>query len=775
LTQTIKTTVSDDIRQLIISPNGSFLAILTSHTIHIALLPDSSHLTSPDTTPMRLKTYTLGPTTHVTSQSALASALWHPLGVYGSCLVTVTEDAVVRLWEVSPTDRWSFDRPTLAIDLRKLADGTSLDQNFGASVSGMNKAFSPDSVEMEVASACFGGRGSGGWSPMTLWVAMRQGDVYALCPLLPEKWSPPPMLIPSLSVSIVAKVAAMEDDPEVSEKDRLLSQQQLAWMSDLDKQTPTISEALPAESPADIYTRPLKPGKIPKLQGPFQFELSADESDNELDVLLTDIYVIGAKINAEELMLGEDEDLELSDIEQEGLSMNVICLLSTSGRVTVCLDMEDVQAQWLPQTKSKLRRWEEDTEPPSLLVYEALDTLTSKEQSEHNWPVFSEDAVSRYSCFVTNSSSITFISLSPWVFKLETELREDSDPGVEFRLDLLAKGQSSIRERVFARGGTDNSRLAPLAASAVLRDPDLGYFLLSSTSQGPISLTFEQPDLELSPPSPTAEDDNTKPLLLIDPRPAYEPPAELQKDSALPSLLEKLHHSKYKRLMSEEVRLSPATLSVLTDAHKILSEETHRMGKAASELFRRCQRLQLEMREQIERANHVANLIEEVTGEAENDDEPKIAGNEGIEKRLDAAKEKQQQLMDRLEKLRKKAAKSTNRELTEKEKAWINEVSTIEHAVFPENETESATPTTRRRAMEPWKRYDEIKNLLDELVPQAKEAAEKTAEEEESEHSAIRVPSEIRNAKVKQVMGLLEREQALVDATQRRLETLNMS
>src|SRR6202161_4425151 len=218
---------------------------------------------------MKLKYYTLGPTTHVTSQWGIASALWHPLGVNGTCLVTVTEDAVVRLWELSITDRWSFDRPTLAIDLKKLADGTSVDQDFGASVHGTSKGFSPDSFEMEVASACFAGRGSGGWSPMTLWIAMREGDIYALCPLLPEKWSPPPTLIPSLSVSIVAKVAALEDDQGVSSGSKLLAQQQLQWMTEIDSQEPLHIEAPAGEPPAEVYARPGKPGRVPKLQGPF--------------------------------------------------------------------------------------------------------------------------------------------------------------------------------------------------------------------------------------------------------------------------------------------------------------------------------------------------------------------------------------------------------------------------------------------------------------------------------------------------------------------------
>lgn len=178
--QVLKIPVADDIRQLIISPNTNLLAVLTTHTVHICVLPDSSHLTSDDASPLKPKTYTLGPTTHVTSRAPIASALWHPLGVNGSCVVTVTVDAIVRVWELSTQDRWSFDSPTTSIDLKKLADGTNVDQDFSASVSATSKAFSPDSFEMEVAAASFATKGSGGWNPMTLWVAMREGDVYAL-------------------------------------------------------------------------------------------------------------------------------------------------------------------------------------------------------------------------------------------------------------------------------------------------------------------------------------------------------------------------------------------------------------------------------------------------------------------------------------------------------------------------------------------------------------------------------------------------------------------
>jgi nucleoporin NUP82 len=749
--------------------------------VHIALLPDPSHLTAQDTSPLRLKTYTLGPITHVTSQSAVVSALWHPLGVNGSCLVTVTEDAVVRVWELSTTDRWSFDRPTLAVDLKKLADGTALDQDFGASASGMNKGFSPDSFEMEVASACFASRGSGGWSPMTLWVAMREGDVYALCPLLPERWAPPPTLIPSLSVSIVAKVAALEDDPEISEQSKLLSQQQLAWMSDLDNQDPVITEAPIGQPPAEVYTRPVKPGKIPKLQGPFDFELAPEESEDELDTMLTDIFVIGPKLNAEELMDGEDEDLE--DTYQEGLSAGVVCLLSSSGRVTICLDLDGVEAQWLPSGKSKSRKFIDLSDSPSLLTFHVLETLKREEIFDGGWPMFSPDVNSRYSFFTTHASGITFISLSPWVFRLESELQGNAGPGADFRIDLLVKGQNSIRERLFTEDRSAEAEPLPLAASVAIRDPDLGYFLLSASPHGPIALTFEAPDDEPEvgrSRSPTYEaESEPQPLLLCPPRPVYQPSPSLSSSSALPKFLEQLRHSKYKRLMNEAVRLSPATLTILTEAHKLLSEETHRLGTAAAELFRRCERLQLDLREQIARANEVAYRIEAVIGEdnAADDDTRPLGGNVGIEKRIDDAKRRQQELSDRFEKLKRKAGKggAGGRELSDKEKIWIEEVSTLSEAILPSETTEDSSNDTK--LARPWQRYEEAMALKEEIVKRAEEQAEAEAEGDSNSTigTKVKVPSEIRRQKVKQVMKLLERETALVEGAKGRLERLSLA
>lgn len=702
------------------------------------------------------------------------SALWHPLGVNGSCIVTVTADAIVRLWELSTGDRWSFDTPTTSIDLKKLADGTTLEQDFSASTSATNKGFSPDEFEMEVAAASFASKGTGGWNPMTLWVAMREGDVYALCPLLPQRWAPPPTLIPSLSVSIVATVASIEDDASVEEKEKLLAQQQLQWMGDLDSQEPqVIDSAILGDPPIQVYTRPSRPGVTPRLQGPFDL-LSDPETGDELDTSVTDIVVIGKKTETEDLMLGEDEDyeLDLDTGDQEGLSLAVVCLLSTSGQVRVYLDMDGVQAQWLPpKNKSKNSKPFGEVQTPSLLAFQALDTMTPVEVTEESWPVFSADALSRYNLFVTHHAGITFVSLASWIFRLEGELSGEYEAGTDFRIGLLVNSQSS-RERVYAQPAPDAA--VPLTGCVILRDPDVGYFLLSATPYEPIAITFESPEVDVVPVrreiSPEREREaSMAPLDFYEPRPVYNPPHVFDQGSSLPLLLERLRTSRHKTIVTQEVKLSPLTLQIFTDAHKILSDETYKLGVSAAEIFRRCELLQSELKQQVSKANEVKGKIDTING-ADRDDEIDEADNYMYERRISEARERQESIAKRVENLRKIVGKATTRDLSNKERAFMEEVRNLNASVSgPANSEEERKIKTQSKEL--WKRLESVKQLQAELLADVG-ALKKSGQMELPSTPELRIPQDIRRSKMQHIQGLLSRETALVDAVTSRLEKL---
>lgn len=335
--------ISRNITQLIISPTSDYLAILTSHTIHVAILPDSSHLSSADNSPIRLKTYHVGPTAHVLERSPIASVLWHPHGVNGSCLITITVDAVVRLWELERDNKWSFDSPALAIDLKKLANATSAGEDVSPSKYGTHKGFSPDSFEMEVASACFGTSNQdcvGTWATMTLWVAMREGDIYALCPLLPSKWATSPSHSQSLGTSIACQSSSANDIDEDSKDDRRVTHNQTTWIADILEQHSAIDT-----TPQDpnklrgILRRPVRPGSVPMLQGPFHITPDTDEIFD-----IADICTLVAHDN--ETVDSEDDFDE--DFPEDGASIQILCIAASDGKVHLCVDVGGVEGRWLP-------------------------------------------------------------------------------------------------------------------------------------------------------------------------------------------------------------------------------------------------------------------------------------------------------------------------------------------------------------------------------------------------------------------------------------------
>jgi len=277
----------------------------------------------------------------VLEQSPIASALWHPLGVGGACLVTVTEDAVVRLWELDRDNRWSFDSSALAVDLRKLANGVTADEDVTPSKYGANKGFSPDSFEMEVAAACFGGSGDeseNAWASTTLWVAMRKGDIYGLSPLLPSRWEVSSTFIPKLCLSVAARAATMDSDSTTSDDARPVCNQQSTWISELGSPEQSGTSGTSYLKQSEVYRRPAKPGPVPKLQGPL---LLMPDTDGLFDV--TDICVIGASQDAEAV-----EDDFSSSTRQEFLPVGIVCVATSDGKIHVCLDIYGLEGEWLP-------------------------------------------------------------------------------------------------------------------------------------------------------------------------------------------------------------------------------------------------------------------------------------------------------------------------------------------------------------------------------------------------------------------------------------------
>lgn len=345
--------------------------------------------------------------------------------------------------------------------------------------------------------------------------------------------------------------------------------------------------------------------------------------------------------------------------------------------------------------------------------------MSPTEQLDVQWPTFSPDVKSRYSLFTTHNSGVFFLSLDPWVQNLEKELKDSEILGAPLRIDIIKNGPSTFRQSILSfdqdRDSASGSAL-PVTACLNLQDSDLGYFLLTLVGGQPKAATLDEPHQQYDKPVSNIDDpegDDLMPdmnLLNLGPaRSIYYPPDAFYTDSALPRFLDTHVESRHRRTMKEEVRLSTVALDLMTQAHRLLSQETHKLGLAASDLFRRCERLQDELRDQINRAKEVAQRTEKVAGE---DADPYLDSNRGwrsptLDERLENAQSRQVELADRYEALRKKFSSVGGKTLSEKEQLWIAEVDGTHKTVTtpPEHEEDEEL------ASELWHRCREVISL----------------------------------------------------------------
>ena len=358
------------------------------------------------------------------------------------------------------------------------------------------------------------------------------------------------------------------------------------------------------------------------------------------------------------------------------------------------------------------------------MVFESLETMRSGGESNQSWPTFTADIHSRYAMFVTHDQGVSYLSPLSWIGKLENELQSESTEGVALRLDVLVQSSKTLREHIIYRpnkSGNEELPSEPFSTCLVLHDSDLGYFLLTAAGEQPCAITFDSPDTEIiseiNGSHEHAYESDLKLLAAGAPRAPYQPPSSFWSRSALPTFLETRVHGRHKHMLKEEIRLSPATLDLMTEAHRVLSRETHQLGIAAADLFRRCQRLLEEFHDQIKRTDDLTYRVERLAGEDaddyDEDDPDRPRGNAALVHRLEAARARQEELVERHNELRKKMAKS-GRALSEKEEGWVQEIQKLGDSIINSSAKENKDSRNGNvpQYEEPWRRFEEVRSAV---------------------------------------------------------------
>ena len=435
--------------------------------------------------------------------------------------------------------------------------------------------------------------------------------------------------------------------------------------------------------------------------------------------------------------------------------------------------------------------------------------------------------VSPTSLFITHLSGVSHLSLLPWISKLAGEISstaiDDSSVRMKFLLESADLPPTPVislpgRKKHEGKKEDDSPNCSMPPACIVVSDVGLGNLLITTAadSNQPHAVELDYTELDAvftrNGDVDNGPDQDVSDVVPLAPsRETYQPSDLFYGHSRIVDLIDR--HGAARRFRNSlsstgEIRLSEQTLGLLMEAHRVLRSETHTIALAASELFRRCDRLQAEFKEQISEANEAANRVEGALDDDADiyyeyqDHAKSLTDDRGetldqgtsakIDRRIQAVYERQRSLEERFSALRRKVqggALAQGRPLNEKEVGWIQEVGQMGEATLESMDigsssyltvgsSESESPAGGQRA--PRDRYRDLMDLRDLLVDRSTEIvdheseANRQAEKDEpmASMSNSRGEGSSKKSKMMQISAMLEREAAMVEATKERLGVL---
>lgn len=170
--------VQFQIEQMVLNGDGRLLAVSDSSQVSVICLPSSSRGSSKSPI-IEARSIGIG-TLYYNSQSSakVVKMDWHPLADGHTSLFILTSDAILR--EFDPTVNTEEPLQTFHFVSQHLKKGNSFSFNDPGETEAVSFTFA-------CGRASNGAKGYSDWTPLTIYGLMRNGDIYALCPVCPSK------------------------------------------------------------------------------------------------------------------------------------------------------------------------------------------------------------------------------------------------------------------------------------------------------------------------------------------------------------------------------------------------------------------------------------------------------------------------------------------------------------------------------------------------------------------------------------------------------------
>ncbi|EMD40644.1 hypothetical protein CERSUDRAFT_148888 [Gelatoporia subvermispora B] len=689
--------VTFDIHHMALNPNGKLLAVAGAFQVAVVVLPRAG-FTRLVPTIVDCKSLQIGQYYHAANSSApIAQVEWHPWGEGGSTLLVMTIDGKLREYDIS----MDADEPQQVLSFVPERKRNTFDAT--------------DASEREVASFSLG-KGRADWGPLTIYALMRSGDIYSICPYIPQNTSIPSSYVHALECFVAAKQEYLSRSSSGASTSNLSAvyDYQHKYVTALMKQLPP-GTVFPAPSRLVTVHPPTTIKSSPKRQGPFLLQPSPRNLEGSEGGDATDMIYMSFGNNV-------DADEEKAD------RIGVVLVTFQDGKVDVYLDVEKVEARWDHKEHPQ-------DDLPMLAVYEIIDLgvvstlkkITTRQSEPSllgllsgNYPVFLPDPIQDDTVYVHHAFGVHALQLAPLIDFTKTASRLQDSATSASTL------KNSAGTNVFPLVSTfsvEHRSSSPVVGVAVPNDVYLTYsiFVLTAALRVtvlPLNLRPDSPTLpssELPPVSPTdsptrasrhhTDAAEARPYVSLLGSESFVLPPILASPSGLP-------HNALLSLPASargEFQLTPDTLRFLASTAERLSTQkheallAHRTAEAREELQRQ------EFRRQQEK---LRELLDRVTG-------LKDARQAKTQEKIRKAQEAQKTLLARMDRTLRALMEKASPELSEHETKWFEELRRMKEEVVGAGRYDERSLVTRTNL---------LRKEVDRLLPALKQLSERERE-----------------------------------------------
>jgi nucleoporin NUP82 len=269
------TDIDFEICELVLNKSGSLLAAVGASKVVVYSLPGFYHDDKNNRSRLNVRGREVGK--DILRKGKVIKVLWNPIARYDAGLVILTDDYKIRAYDLSQ----DYYSPEFVQSLRKETPKDTFELNY-------------DEIEDPVSMAF--GTAADPYGRMTLYIATAAGDLFALCPFVPQRFLMTKEDVSNVFDSAVVGESESRQQPgsEVHSTEHGRRRSQIAWAAKIVKQMESCdlkeSKIMDNNELVEYYVISRPQVRLPlELQGPF---VIAPYPDQLYDAQLTDIATV---------------------------------------------------------------------------------------------------------------------------------------------------------------------------------------------------------------------------------------------------------------------------------------------------------------------------------------------------------------------------------------------------------------------------------------------------------------------------------------------------